>query len=105
MLGGRQPSLKGLARDDLFLLEKVSKKCQLMDEFEPVRGPPPEKEMDEDAQRLHRWDVLRGEMAAGNNSKPLVAEFKVMLQAFAKEDRISKQECSGILAELAALGM
>ena len=61
--------------------------------------------MDEDAQRIHRWDVLRGEMAAGNNSKPLVAEFKTMLLAFAKEERVSQRECSGILAELASLGM
>jgi len=110
MLKNRQPSLKGLTQEDCFLLEKVSKKCQLMDAFKfsqptPPPAPPRDGEMDEDAQRIHRWDVLRGEMAAGNNSRPLVAEFKTMLLAFCKEERISQQECNGILAELATLKM
>jgi hypothetical protein len=51
-----------------------------------------------------RFEILKGQILAGNDSKELVKEFKVAMLKFVKEGRIPKREANEILYELMALG-
>jgi len=105
MLKEENPSFKMLSvlsEDDRILLAKINSKCALMDKFDLPR---PTKALDEDEQLLHRFDILRGEIAAGNTNKSMIAEFKQTLIRFAKENRVPMRECNEIIAELKSLGM
>jgi hypothetical protein len=66
-----------------------------------VPVPPPKtdskKEMD-------RFEILRGEIMAGNDNKTLVREFKVLLLRFIQEGRIPRREGQEILTDLTAMG-
>jgi hypothetical protein len=47
---------------------------------------------------------LKGQISAGNDSKELIKEFKVMLVKFSNDGRIKKNEAREILLDLAAMG-
>ena len=102
MLKDESPSLKALSEEDRILLAKINSKCALMDKFDIGHKP---QALDEDEQLLHRFDILRGEIAAGNTNKPMMTEFKTMLTKFAQEGRVPLKECTEILQELRSMGM
>lgn len=52
-----------------------------------------------------RFEVLKGQIMAGNDSRELLKEFKILLLKLTKEGRIPKRECNEILYELAVLNM
>jgi hypothetical protein len=66
-----------------------------------VPVPPPKtdskKEMD-------RFEILRGEIMAGNDNKTLVREFKVLLLRFMQEGRLPRREAQEILTDLTSMG-
>lgn len=97
---GEKPSyndLDGLSEEDKILLHDIIKKTQFDFEAPNPRKNDIEKEND-------RFDILRGEIAAGNNNKELIKEFKTMLLRFADEGRIPKGQVREILLDLTSLG-
>lgn len=58
----------------------------------------------EGEQEEDRFNILRGEIIAGNDSPKIAKEFKVMLMKFMNEGRIPKRQANEILQELLALG-
>lgn len=98
---GEQPSfdeLNDLSTADKELLHKLVK----VSHYENVSVPEPNKmSLDKD---LNRFDILRGEIIAGNDSKELVKEFKTLVLKFANSDRIPRRQANEILMELTALG-
>ena len=52
-----------------------------------------------------RFSILKGELAAGNDSPKIAREFKTMLLKYMNEGRIPKQQCNEILHELLVLGL
>ena len=57
-----------------------------------------------DDKDLHRFHILKGTVLAGNNSKEVVDELKVLIVKMMNEDRISRKEGQTILTDLVTLG-
>ena len=53
---------------------------------------------------LDRFEILRGQIIAGNDSKELVKEFKLLLLKLKSNNKINKQQASDILIDLASFG-
>lgn len=60
---------------------------------------PNPKQSDEDAD-LRRFEILRGEVVAGNNSSIIAKELKDLLKKFVKEGRLPRQQINEILMEM-----
>lgn len=76
---------------------KITKTCNVENPSIPVMKS-------EDKQEEDRFNILRGEIIAGNDSPKIAKEFKVMLMKFVAEGRIPKRQANEILHELLALG-
>jgi len=64
----------------------------------------PLKDKTQDEKDAHQFEVMKGEIIAGNDNKQMIKEFKLLLLKLMKSHRINKKEGSDILLELAALG-
>lgn len=60
---------------------------------------PNPKQKDEDAD-LHRFEILRGELIAGNDSSQIKKELKELLKSFMSSGRLPRAEVNAILLEL-----
>ena len=53
---------------------------------------------------MNRFEILKGEILAGNDNKEMVREFKVMLLRFMNNGRIPRRQGQEILTDLASIG-
>jgi len=58
----------------------------------------------DDAKAIDRFDILKGEILAGNDNKTLVREFKVLLMKLVQSGRIPRREAHEVLTDLTAMG-
>lgn len=101
MADGRMPQyhhFEGLGVKDKELLHKIVRHTQ----FKDMEVPPPDKEATD--KELDRFDILRGEIEAGNDNKELIKEFKVMLMKFMRQGRIPKAQVNEIMEHLLMMG-
>ena len=54
---------------------------------------------------MDRFEILRGEIEAGNDNKTLIKEFKLMLVRFMNAGRIPRRQAQEILVDIAAMGL
>ncbi len=54
---------------------------------------------------MHEFEILRGQIAAGNDNKELVQDFKKKLLKMIHEKKVSKAQGHDLLLELAAMGI
>jgi len=66
----------------------------------PVQTP----QIDSKEKENQRFEILKGEIQAGNDNKTLVREFKVLLLRFIQQGRIPRREGHEILVDLTAMG-
>jgi hypothetical protein len=52
----------------------------------------------------HRFEVLKGEIMAGNDSPELTKEFKILILKLSEEGLLPKGEVRGLLLDLLRLG-
>lgn len=101
MADGRLPQyhhFQGLGVKDKELLHSVVRHTQ----FQNMEVPPPDKEaFDKDT---NRFEILKGEIEAGNDNKELIKEFKVMLMKFMRQGRIPKAQVNEIMEHLLMMG-
>jgi hypothetical protein len=100
--GGTIPNysdIEGLTADERSYLNNVGQKSQLP---EPFVTP---KDKNAEQKEQDRFDILRGQILAGNDNSSLVKEFKFMLLKFANTGRVPKQEAQDILMDLASVGL
>ena len=101
MADGRMPQyhhFEGLGIKEKELLHKVVRHTQ----FQNMEVPSPDKEaLDKE---LDRFDILRGEIEAGNDNKEIIKEFKVMLMKFMRQGRIPKAQVNEIMEHLLMMG-
>lgn len=64
--------------------------------------PSPHKETID--KEMTRFDILRGEIGAGNDNHEMIREFKSMLLKFIREGRIPRREGSEVMEELMMMG-
>ena len=101
IVGGSIPEfdhIAGLGAKDQAHLHKILKLAK----FDNVSVPNPQKS--EEQKEMDRFDILRGEIMAGNDNKTLVKEFKIMLMKFLHQGRIPRREAHEILTDLAVMG-
>jgi len=101
MADGKMPQyhhFQGLGLKDKELLHNVVRHTQ----FKDLQVPPPNKEaLDKE---LDRFEILKGEIEAGNDNKELIREFKVMLMKFMRQGRIPKAQVNEIMEHLLLMG-
>lgn len=86
-----------LTKEDKMKLQHICKTCK-------VDSPAIPKMKGEGQQEEDRFNILRGEIIAGNDNVKIAKEFKVMLMKFMNEGRIPRRQANDILQELLALG-
>lgn len=102
IMGGRmidEYDFNEMPLEDQSYLWDLARDAKIMDRLQlptPKRTKSGEEE--------NRFEILKGQIAAGNDSKELVKEFKVMLLKFSNDGRIKKNEAREILLDLTALG-
>jgi len=101
MADGRMPQyhhFEGMSVKDKELLHHIVRHTQ----FQDLQVPPPDKEaMDKE---IDRFDIIKGEIEAGNDNKEIIKEFKVMLLKFMRQGRIPKAQVNEIMEHLLMMG-
>jgi hypothetical protein len=90
--------LSKLTPDEQRHFERVVVGAGLLEEFKLKRDPSDREKQDSD-----RFNLLRGEIMAGNNSDKVIKELRGLIVRFMNEDRITKKEGTSMLMELSAL--
>ena len=102
MVGGGLPSydeMSALSEDEKNTLYKVFKLSQI-DKADMLPSPDKSKEETE----MNRFQILKGQIQAGNNSAELIKEFKCLLMKFISGGKIPRGQGMDIVCELMALG-
>jgi len=102
MVGGGVPSyndLNNLSEPEKVYLHKVAKRSNIVDKFSI---PAPDKDQQE--KDIHEFEVLKGEIMAGNDSKELIKKFKLHLMKLSKMGSLPKREVSEVMEELIQMG-
>jgi hypothetical protein len=102
MMGGSLPSydeMSSLTEDDKNTLYKVFKLSQI-DKADLL--PSPDKTKEE--QEMNRFQILKGQIQAGNDSAELIKEFKCLLMKFISGGKIPRGQGMDIICDLLALG-
>jgi hypothetical protein len=103
IIGGRMPDeydFNEMDLEDQHFLYNLSNDAKIMDR---IKLPTPKRTKDNE--ESNRFEILKGQIIAGNDNKDLVKEFKQMLVKFSNDGRIKKNEAREILLDLAALGV
>jgi len=101
IVGGGNPdfeSLNMLTDEDKDVLYKMSKTSRIS---HSVPNPNKTAQEKEDS----RFELLKGQIASGQDNKDAVKEFKLLLIKMMNQKRIPKGEAIDILTEMAALGL
>jgi hypothetical protein len=102
IIGGGVPKfneLSNLSEDEKEYLHTVASKAGIMDK---LSVPTPSKDSME--QDVHQFNVMKGEILAGNDSSQLIKKFKLLLLKLSKNGSLPKRECQEIMEDLIQLG-
>ena len=102
IMGGRmidEYDFNEMPLEDQTYLWNLAKDAKIMDR---LNLPTPKRT--KDGEEENRFEILKGQVMAGNDSKELIKEFKVMLVKFSNDGRIKKNEAREILLDLASMG-
>ena len=102
IIGGGVPrfeELSSLTDDEKKYLHEVSKKAGIMDK---ISIPTPSKDQQE--QDVHSFEVMKGELLAGNDSPELVKKFKLLVLKLSKNGSLPRRESAEIMEDLISLG-
>jgi hypothetical protein len=102
IIGGGVPSyndMEKLTNDEKDYLYKISKRAEFVDK---ISIPTPSKDQQE--KDIHEFEVCKGEIMAGNDSKELIKKFKLLIIKLSKNGTIPKREASEVMTELLELG-
>lgn len=93
--------VNGLRDEDKETLHKVITHSRLTDK---VSVPTPKSKTEEE-QMADRFDILKGEIVAGNDNPKIVKELKMLLMKLINTGRIPRKEAHDILTDLASIGI
>jgi hypothetical protein len=86
--------------DEKDYLAEIAQKCDINDR---LRIPSPK--LTKIQSDINKFNILRGEIIAGNDSKELVRDFKVLLLKLMNSKHISKSEGNEIMVTMLQLGL
>lgn len=104
IVGGELPSyddVEILTEDEKEKLQRVGKAAALQGSAVGAVIPKKSKEQ----QELLEFDILRGEVLAGNDNKGMLKRFKLLLIKFGDEGKLPPREVRDVLMTLAAQGL
>ena len=93
----KTPKTYRIASDERNQLHSILHLARLEDQF----SVPVPSDIDQDN---NRFEILRGQIIAGNDNPDLIKDFKFLLMKLMTNGRIPRREGHDILADLAALG-
>lgn len=64
----------------------------------------PSRKKTEDEQKLQRFEILKGQIIAGNDNEKVIKEFKTLLLQFKNNGKLPTRQVQEILLDLAGLG-
>ena len=102
IVGGKIPSfneLSELTDEEKHYLHKVSSKADIEDKFS-IPAPSKDK-LEKD---MHSFEVMKGEIMAGNDNKDLIKKFKVLLMKLSRNGTLPKREVQEIMEDLIEMG-
>jgi hypothetical protein len=102
IVGGGVPAfeeLNNLSHEEKEYLHKVSNKAGIMDK---ISIPTPSKDQLE--KDIHQFEVMKGEILAGNDSTDTIKKFKLILLKLSRNGTIPKREANEIMEDLISLG-
>jgi len=102
IIGGGVPSyelLSSLDDEEKAYLYKISKKTKLSDK---LSIPSPSKDQTE--KDIHNFEVMKGQILSGNDSKTLVKNFKILVLKLKTQGLLPKAQADELLSDLLSLG-
>lgn len=102
VIGGSLPTfedINNLDDEERVYLYKVSKETRIDDK---LTLPSPKK--DEDEKDINQFEILRGQILAGNDNTEVVKKFKMILLKLSRKDLIPKSQVKDLLLDLTTLG-
>jgi hypothetical protein len=102
MTGGGNPTfdeLNSLTEEERNYLNKIARVSKIDEKF---NIPAPNKK--EDEKDVNQFEIMRGEIMAGNDSSELVKKFKILIMKLAKNGLLPQREAKDLLYELVHLG-
>jgi hypothetical protein len=100
--GGGMPDfndINNLENGEKDYLHKLITKSNLQ---ERLSVPAPSKDQEE--KDFHQFEVMKGEIMSGNDSKELVKKFKILILKLSKQNILPKNEVQELLQDLLSLG-
>jgi len=102
ILGGKAPTyddFNELNNDDKLILDKIAKETQIKDR---LQLPKPNKdEQDKDG---NQFEILKGEILAGNDNPDIVKKFKTIILKLSHQNLLPKGQAKELLMDLINLG-
>lgn len=86
--------------NEKILLADLAQKCEINDRLKI-----PSPRLSKIQSQVNKFNVMRGEILAGNDSKEMVKDFKLMLLKFMNDGIVNKKEGNEIMTMLLQLGM
>ena len=102
IIGGGVPSyelLSSLDDEEKSYLYKISKKTKLSDK---LSIPSPSKDQTE--KDIHNFEVMKGQILSGNDSKVLIKNFKILVLKLKTQGLLPKAQADELLSDLLSLG-
>lgn len=102
IVGGKIPSfddINKLDKDEQEYLHQLASKSNLLDK---VNIPTPNK--DENEQDINQFEIMRGQIVAGNDSVDLINKFKKLVVSLSEKGLIPSRQVKDILISLAENG-
>ena len=101
IVNGDRPSfndLKSLKEEDKVVLDEIVKKCQINGGELDLPEPSDNRE------DLNQFEIMKGQLINGNDSKELVKKFKLLIMKLGHLGRLPKGQVKDLLYELAQIG-
>jgi len=98
IVGGGSPSFDDLSKlneNDKSVLDHIARVTKMA-----VELPTPSN----DKEDANQFEIMKGEIMAGNDSKEMIKRFKVLILKMSHNGRLPKSQCKDLLIELAELG-
>jgi len=101
-IGGSVPSYNDLSSLDNEEKEYLNKIVEHSDLKDRLSVPAPSKDQRE--KDFHSFEVMKGEILAGNDSKELIKKFKLLMIKLSRQNLLPKSEVQELMEELVELG-
>lgn len=102
MLGGGSPTFEDIERmndDERNYIHRLASRASLTDR---LSIPAPDKKKDE--QDINQFEIMKGQIMAGNDSNKLHKDFKLLVMKLMEKKLLPKRQATDILFKMATLG-